>query len=105
MTTFRVVPGRTVHNLDTSLEPQLHKPNRLSGPGRVMGDSPGIHGRLLGGPPAFAGPCNISQAYGRPAEGSFSVFGPIWEVGKQQLALGSGKRTARSALYERFPRA
>jgi hypothetical protein len=29
--------------LDTPLGPQLHKPNRLSEPGRVMGASPDTH--------------------------------------------------------------
>ena len=39
-----------------------------------MGESPGIHGRVLGAPLASAGPRNISQAYGQRAEVSFQVF-------------------------------
>ena len=35
-----------------------------------MGESPDSHGRLLGAPPASAGPRNISQAYGQPAAGT-----------------------------------
>jgi len=34
---FRLVRDRGVQYLDTSLEPQLHKPNRVLEPGRVMG--------------------------------------------------------------------
>ena len=34
-----------------------------------MGDSPGGHGRLLGAPPAFAGPPSISEAYCQRAKG------------------------------------
>ena len=49
------------------------------------------HGRLLGPPPTSAGPHNISQAYGRRAEGSFPVFGPLWKVGKRQWALSGGQ--------------
>ena len=52
-------------SLDIPLDPQLYKPNRLWAPGRVMGESPGSHGILLGAPPAFSGPFNISQAYRR----------------------------------------
>ena len=39
-----------------------------------MGESPGMHGILPGASPASAGPRNISQAYGRRAEGAFSGF-------------------------------
>jgi len=34
MSAFRIVRGRTVHYRDTPMEPQLHKPDRLSEPGR-----------------------------------------------------------------------
>jgi len=68
---FRVVRGRCVHYLDTPLEPKLHKQNRLETLGRFMGDSPGIHGRLLGAPLVSTGPRNISPAYGQRAESSF----------------------------------
>ena len=63
---------RTVLYLDTLRKPQLHKPNRLLGQGRVMGHSWESHGRLLGAPPASSGPHNISQAYGEWAEGRFA---------------------------------
>ena len=74
---FRLCGERTLLYLDTPLEPQLHKPNRLYMPGRVMGDSPDIHGILLGAPPASAGPRNISQACAKPAKGGFPVFGHL----------------------------
>ena len=96
---------RTVLYLDTPPEPQLHKQNRLWETGRVMGESPDSHGKLLGAPPAFAEPRNISQAYGKLAEGSFSVFGPLWKVGRRRLARNGGQSTARPAMYERFRRA
>jgi hypothetical protein len=67
--------------------------------------APGITLRLPGAPPAFAGPHNITQAYGRRAEGSFPVFGPLWKAGKRRLAPGGGQKTARPPTYERFPRA
>ena len=67
--------GRIVLYLDTPLEPQMHKPNRLWGLGRVMGESPLLRRVRLGAPPASAGPCNISRAYGRQAEGSFPGWG------------------------------
>jgi hypothetical protein len=34
--------------LDTPLEHQLHKPNGLWEPGRIMGESPDTHGSLTG---------------------------------------------------------
>jgi hypothetical protein len=40
MTAFRVVRGSGVSYLDTLLESQLHIPNRLRKPGRLMRDSP-----------------------------------------------------------------
>ena len=40
MTAFRVERGNSVSYIDTPLEPQLHKPNRLWQPGRLMGDTP-----------------------------------------------------------------
>jgi hypothetical protein len=46
MTAFRVVRGRNVLYLDTSLRPQLHEPNRLWQPGRLMGDTPDPHRSL-----------------------------------------------------------
>src|ERR1035437_2687371 len=94
--------GRTVPYLDTLREPQLHKPNRLSEPGRVMGESPDSRAILLGASPAFAGPPNISQAYGQWAEGSFPVFGPLWKTGKRRLALRGGRRTDRPARGSGF---
>jgi len=69
MTTFRVVRGSSVLYLDTLLEAQLHKQDRLETPGRFMGDSPGIHGRLLGTSPASAGPSNMSHAYRKRGAG------------------------------------
>ncbi len=61
--------------------PPLHKPNRSWAPGRLMGDSPGTHGRLLGAPPASAGPRNISRLTangGRTACDPSNTFcGPI----------------------------
>src|ERR1039458_8221200 len=50
-------------SLDIPLDPQLYKPNRLWALGRVMGESPGSHGILLGAPPAFAGHFHISHSY------------------------------------------
>jgi hypothetical protein len=91
MMAFRVVRERSVLYLDTPLEPQLHKPNRLWKPGRVMGESPGITLILLGALPASAGPRNIGQAYGQQAEGSFPVLGPLWKVGQRRLALSGGQ--------------
>src|ERR1022692_1298343 len=41
-------------SLDIPLDPQLYKPNRLWAPGRVMGESPGSHGILLGAPPGVS---------------------------------------------------
>src|ERR1039457_1107029 len=98
MTAFRVARERSVLYSNIPLEPQLHKPNRLWKPGRVMGESPDSHGKLLGAPPAFAEPRNISQAYGKLAEGSFSVFGPLWKVGRRRLARSGGQSTARPAM-------
>jgi hypothetical protein len=40
MTAFRVVQRRSVSYLDASMEPQLHKPNRLWQPEGLTGDSP-----------------------------------------------------------------
>ena len=40
MMAFRVVRGESVSYLDTPVEPQLHKQDRLWKPGRLMGDSP-----------------------------------------------------------------
>ena len=105
MTAFRVVRGSSVLYLDTPLGPQLYKQNRLSKPGRVKGDSWDSHGRLLGAPPASAGPRNISPAYAQRAEGSFPVLGPLWKTGRRRLALRGGRRTDRPAMCERFPRA
>jgi hypothetical protein len=59
--------------LEVGLTPeklQFHKPNQCWRPGRVMGESPDIHGRLLGGPPASAGPRIISHTYGHPVAGA-----------------------------------
>jgi hypothetical protein len=115
MTAFRVMRGSSVSYLDTLLESQLHIPNRLRNPRRLMGDSPyprthtgasrGITFSFPGTPPASAGLRNASQAYCRRAEGSFPVLGPLWKVGKQRLALSGEQRTARRAVYEWFPRA
>src|ERR1035437_3314457 len=87
--------------------PCLHRPRtgQTGAPKANMGASPGITLGLQRAPPASAGPRNIGQAYGRRAEGSFPVFGPLWKVGKRQWALSGGQRTARPAMYERFPRA
>src|SRR5664279_2513446 len=68
MMAFRLVWERSVHYWDTPLQSQLHKPNRSWEPGRVMGESPGTRRVLLGAPPAFAGPRNISEAYGELAK-------------------------------------
>jgi len=85
MMAFRVVRPSDVPYLDTPLEPQSQKQDRLWKPERVMGDSwetraghsRGITFRLPGVPPASAGPRNISQAYGQRAEGSLPGFGPL----------------------------
>ena len=90
---------------DTVLEPQLYKPNRLWAQGRVMGESPGSHGILLGAPPGSARACNISQAYDEGTKGRFFAFGSLWKVGKQRWALTGWQRTARLASYKRFTRA
>ena len=84
----------------SSLKPQLHKSNRLYAVGRVMGDSPGIHGTLMGAAPASAGPRNISQAYGKPAKGSLPVLEPPWKLGQRRSALIGRQSTVRPALSE-----
>jgi hypothetical protein len=48
MTAFRVGRGRTVPYLDRPMGPQLYKPNRLSEPGRVMGESWESHRTYMG---------------------------------------------------------
>ena len=53
MAAFLVARARNFLYLDTHVEAQLHKTNRLWEPGSVMGDSPGIHGRLLGSAPSL----------------------------------------------------
>jgi hypothetical protein len=73
MTALYAVQGRNVLYLDTPLEHQLHKLNRLVGPGRVMGDSPDIHGRLMGRLPGSARPRYLSQTYGIREEDSFTM--------------------------------
>src|ERR1035441_2284855 len=82
MTALRVVRERTVYYWDTSLVPQLYRPNRLWGPGRVMGDSPLLRRVLPGAPPGPAGPRNISWTYGKSAKGS------VWatDVSSHKLA-------------------
>ena len=40
--------GQKALFLDTPLEHQLHKPNRLWEPGRFVGESPDTHGSLTG---------------------------------------------------------
>src|SRR5271157_481952 len=76
------VQGQLCPIFGQPLETQLHKPNRPWEPrktmGRawelhrtLMGASPGITLRLPRGPPASAGPGNISQAYGQRVKGSF----------------------------------
>src|ERR1035437_6160762 len=97
--------GSQGHSTLTAPHLDSTKPNRSWEPGRVMGESSAIHGRLLGAPPATAGPRNISHAYGQRAEGSFRVFGPFWKVGERRWALSGRQRTARPDLFERFPRA
>lgn len=57
---------------------QLHKPNRCWTMGRVMGDSPGIHGILLGALPAAGGARSIRQAYRQPAAGSPTHAPSCW---------------------------
>ena len=49
--------------------------------------------------------CAISQASGQRAEDSTPGFGSLWKVGKRRLAPSGRKKTARAALYDRFPRA
>jgi hypothetical protein len=54
MTAFWVAWERSVHYLDTTLEPQLHMQNRLWKTGRVMGvmgDSPDTRRTLAGHSP------------------------------------------------------
>ena len=49
--------------------------------GRPAGHSPWMTLTLPGVPPISAGPRNTRQAYGKPAKGGFSGFGPSWKVG------------------------
>jgi len=101
MMAFRFVRGRNVLYLDTLMEPQLYKPNRLWQPEscetrRILaGYSPDTR-RILAGDnfdtpggasDVSARPRNISQAHGQRAEGSFPVFGPLWKAGRRRLAL------------------
>ena len=103
MRAFGVIWERGVPNLDTPQVPRFHKPNRLWAPGRVMGESPDIHERVMGAPPALAGPRNISQAYHKRPKGGFSVAGRRWKVGQRRLVLSGGQSAARPALQKRFP--
>src|ERR1017187_8670437 len=75
MMAFRLVWKRSLHCSDTRAGPPLHKPNRLGEIGRATEESPGITLRLPRGPPASAGPRNISQAYGKRADGGFQHKG------------------------------
>jgi hypothetical protein len=96
--------GREASQLGTRRRPQLYKPNRLSEPGRVMGESPGSHGILPGAPPAPARPRNISRAYAQRLRRGFPGSGPLWGLGQRRSALSGGQRTAGPAGHERFPR-
>src|ERR1039458_8178580 len=60
----------------------------------------GVH--TLGGTPPSAGPSIISRAYGKLAEGSFSVFGPLWKVGRRRLARNGGQSTSLPSLFRQF---
>ena len=66
-----------------------------------MGDSRGIALGLPGASSASAGPRNIIQAYGQRAEGSFSVFGPLFRPGAGET---SNLIDAGSVLLSRFRR-
>ena len=67
-----------------------------------MGDSPGIHEKLLGVPPASTGPRIMRVAYCKRLESSFPVLGPTRNVGKRRLApsltCASGFRELDAAL-------
>jgi hypothetical protein len=64
---FRVKFGQVLKQPARSGIAPFHKPNRCWTRGRVMGESTGSHGILLGALPVVGGARNIRQAYGQPA--------------------------------------
>ena len=75
---------------------QLHKQSRCLGAGRVMGESPGTHGILLGASPIVGKARNIRRAYDQPAAGSpfsagrVSQGSPDSEHPPRLLPIGQG---------------
>src|ERR1019366_3288847 len=57
----------------------------------LAGHSPGITLRILGPPPASAGPRNVRQARSQWAGSRFPVFGLFWKVGERQRGLSGGQ--------------
>ena len=62
-----------------------------------------LHASLMRPSCVYKAPTKPSRREGRRAEGRISGFGPIGKAGKRRLALSGGRRTARPAMYDRFP--